>query len=654
MLITPHLPAILEAVSQHPVVSVEAPTGTGKSLCIPASLAHVNLRTWVTVPTRTAAVSLCQYQRNLTSASVGYAAEGQISYKADTDIVYVTTGHARRKILRLFSQGESADWNFCNVLMVDEVHSGSLDNTMILSLWMTAAMNGVSVPRLLIASATPIPMPLRIEPFVYKVELEQYTIDYTYETTPYNSREKMPDLCRRTARTVANLHDDSDISEGHILVFAPGANDVDDICTELTDLCSSSKISPVILPAYSSLSTEEISRIYAPCPNTRKIIVATNLAEMSITVPDVGHVVDMMLEKRAETSKSGGFRLITHLISQDSARQRAGRTGRTCNGRCHRMMTQEQYSKLEKHRPLEIERIPLHDALMELFDVGLTPETVLHGMASHRVIPAIHLLTKLDMIRINQGLVTVNPSGHFAPNFPLSVRNANFLWRWLQAGHPPFPGIVIASLIDCYGPSYFWLPRRKQNESPIDYQYRMREYKDEHFPQFTGHDDLETSLNLWHVLVKFLGGLRPQSHKIGRWVKQHSIHGKKIRELLTIVQQCVHAAQRLHYDVTIGPFTTRGAMMAALPILKDVYEDLTLSLAGLDSYSSNRSKILYKLDTRDNISSLCDNLPQDILALITAEIATPHNSMHVVSFAVKLDSPAQHDKYSRGAPITRV
>lgn len=114
MLIASHLPSIVKLISTNDTVSIVAATGSGKSVGVPAAIASAGARCFVTVPTRTAATSLAEYQRLLQQAAspgsdvrklVGYAAEGDINYSSATRIAYVTGGHARRKMLSYFSDG---------------------------------------------------------------------------------------------------------------------------------------------------------------------------------------------------------------------------------------------------------------------------------------------------------------------------------------------------------------------------------------------------------------------------------------------------------------------------------------------------------------------------------------------------------------------
>jgi len=648
MLIAPHLPKILSLISTHPTVSIVAATGSGKSVGVPAAIGSSGAKTFVTVPTRNAAISLAEYQRVLQKASdpnidanklVGYAAEGNVNYGPETLIAYVTGGHARRKMLSYFSNGAVLPIDFCDVLMVDEVHSGSIDTTLIISLWVVAAAAQVRVPRLVIASATPVPMIIQPEPIVYTVDVASLPVEFIYLNKDIDIDDHNGLLYTETAKLAAGIHITTPIDTGHILIFAAGTAEVENIAAHLKDLLKApinGKIATII-PAFSALKQEDIALIYKQtAPNERKIVIATNIAEMSITIENIGHVIDTMIEKRAETSYSGGFRLATHYISKDSAKQRAGRTGRTRPGVCYRMCTLEHYNKLEDHRPPEIERIPIYETVMELLDVGLPPEYVLKGINTQRVTDAMQLLSRLGLITNNNGSVTVTDSGHFAPKFPLSVRNATFLWGWIQAGHPVFPGIIVAALIDCYGPSYFWVPPRLKTQTMKEYDLLLSDYKVQYFFNFMGYNDLDSALFMWNDLTSTIGGIRGSERDIAKWSRKNSINNKKIRELLMIVEQCINASNRLGYNVQIGKFTVKGVMDAARPILVSVYSDSVLIHKRGITYLNSISREEYRLDTRNSLNWFEDapSPPPGIVALIMAEIKTQRGTFRAVKFAI--------------------
>lgn len=646
MQIAPHLPTIAQLISSNATVSVVASTGSGKSIGIPAAIASLNARCFVVVPTRTAAISLMEYQRVLQKSTnpnldvnklVGYAAEGQVNYSNETLIAYVTGGHMRRKLLSYFNNGVASPIDFCDVLMVDEVHVRDVDSDVTIDLWMAAARQQVTVPRLVIASATPSPMSIFPTPVEYNVQLESYPIDFTYYPTNIDIDDPSGKLYQETAKYVTKLHKETPIDSGHILVFGPGSAEVETMVSSLKQSINDGTAD--IIPAFSALKQEDIALIYKDTRNTvRKIVVATNIAEMALTIDGIGHVVDTMTEKRAETAPSGGFRLSLHYISKASATQRAGRTGRTRPGICHRMCTLEKYNSLEDHRPPEIDRVPIYNLVMELLDVGLPPETILIGVNQQRIIDALQLLAKLEMVVNINGAIAVTDSGHFAPNFPLSVRNAAFLWKWLQSGYPVFPGIVVACLIDCYGPSYFWIPRRNPTQSVSDYNSAVKEHKEKYFSKYIGYNDLETSINLWSDLTTTFQGIRPKQKEFSNWARTNSLNAKKLKELLQIVEQSINAIKRLGIEVEIGPFTTEGATTAARPLLRSVYADVTLIQKRDTTYFNPINKYEYRLDNRDAVNQFSDNPPIGVIALVSAEIKSARGTFRVVSFAVDTDT----------------
>jgi 16S rRNA G966 N2-methylase RsmD len=894
MQIASHLPAIITLIGSHPVISIVAPTGSGKSVGVPAAVAAAGSRCFVTVPTRTSAISLAEYQKSLQLASdpsldansiIGYAAEGQIHYTPRTQIAYVTGGHARKKILSYFKAGRARALDFCDVLMVDEVHSGSLDTTIIISLWMVAYHAGVQVPRLVIASATPVPMIIEPTPFEYKVVLNHNRIDYTY----LNREIELDDVARETATLAAQIHRTAAVAAGHILIFAPGSFEVETIAHTLADLLKDPlpDRTAVIVPAFGALQQDKINLIYKePDINERKIVIATNIAEMSITIPDVAHVIDTMVEKRAETSTNGGLRLALHYISKDSAVQRAGRAGRTGDiiGVCHRMCTRSQYEKLEDHRPAEIDRVPIYDVIMELLDVGLHPTEVLRGINPQRITMAIQMLTKLKMVQTLEGDLQVTPSGHFAPNFQLSVQNAAFLWQWFKyeglrfspkiiaaardlyglnfdvfeidessefssltpfqmaqvsdvyaqenldprriidatanvggdsinfmrlyphaslrsieinpkvahilrrnfanlnlilgtnlrydttainmsardylaedrsadliffdppwggraykeletvpleldgqslgslirtildrgmtslvivkapsnvdldqfqadlgpetevrvydilneitretsykllclngenfgieskrkvtpvplvpAGLPPFGGIVTAALIDSYGPPYFYFPRQRHLETREGYNRSIEAHKQKYFNQYAGANDLETALNLWNDLMAQFKTIDPSQRALATWARTRSLNLTKIKELLHVIRQGVKSANRLGYQVKIGPLTTQGVMAKARPMLRLVYADSTLIRGDGTKYFNPVTREQFRLDDRNTVNQMIQNPPLGVVALSTIEIKTTGGSFRLVSFGIDTD------KDGLGRPIT--
>lgn len=645
--ITPHLVNILQLVANNPEVIVSAPTGTGKSLGIPWAVAQTGAKIFISVPTVTAAVSLSETQKKLSpNLAVGYAAESNVRYNETTKIVYATSGHIRRKMLSYINKGICSPINFTDVLMIDEVHTGSADNDIIVALWRYCG-TGVSggseargdqtdivnnsktqVPRLIYSSAT---IPPNLTGVIYEVPDKNYPVQIRY----YDRDLDIDDQEIYTALThlIKNYHNSS--VEGGFLVFMSGANEVESLIRTLGPLEKA-----LILPAYSTLTGDDISKIYeTPIQGIRKIIIATNIAETAITIENIGMVFDSMREKRPEVSLTGGFRLTTSFISKASAIQRAGRTGRTGPGICFRLMTENYYNQnLEANRPSELQSVPIHTIMMELLSVGLKPSQLNLNISSSREEETLKLLRTLKMID-EQGNTT--ELGKFVTTLPLSVRNSACLYQWLALKYEPFPIIILLSMLDSYGPPYFWFPRRERDQTQLDYNSQLNLAKEEYFEKYRGRSDLHTFLNIWNDLINEIGYIGAD---VKDYCVKNSLNNKKIREALNIVRQVINRVRNFQgrkLRIDVGTIDVEATINNLRPILTECYSDLILDYLPSRvetrlTYVHPETSTVYTLDTQRTVNELSFLKPKQIIGLITAEIRSGMNSFNVINIAVDL------------------
>jgi ATP-dependent helicase HrpB len=616
----------LALIDKNLTTQINAPTGSGKSIGIPKALAERGQRVFVSVPTRVSATSLSNYLHYLNpDISVGYAAEGNSNYDQRTQVVYATSGHMRRKLLGYFSRGllsSTQGLNFTDVLILDETHSGSLDNTIILSLCMYALKLKIPVPKLILLSATPSKLPIQPEPAVYAVPVPTpYPV-----TTIYDAADNEDDIYDHTLDLVLASHNDTRI-KGDFLIFVPGSREADDLVNRLREKIDDA----IILPAYSTLDSEELRLIYTPSPNNeRKIIVATNIAESSITIDGLEVVFDCMQCKEAVASASGAIRLETVQITKSSAQQRLGRVGRTCPGTCYRMISQDDYELLEDHRRPEIERMPLHNTVMEFLKAGIDPIETIAGIDQYRVVNSIRLLTRLDMLKEEEGKQVVTPCGDFAPTVPLGVRNAAFLWRWIQQGYPIYPGIVIACLIDAHSTGYFYIPRKKNNMSTAEYNEFCDNYIQQTFKNWIGETPVHTYLNMWHSFTASLARSHfrlidePNSINFRRWARENSVNQRQLWEMISIVSQTYRIIRRdIHrVDVNVTVFDTNEIINKAIPIFQDIYSDNAMSPGWTDDMYHPVTMVKHVFDNRRIISNLERGNHDRIVLLASHEIIT--------------------------------
>lgn len=673
MQISEHLPKIISKIEQNVVTSVIAGTGSGKSIGIPSGFLakHPGVRFFIVVPTRTAARGLAEYQKLIQerlkqgghkSCTVGYAAEGDIRYSENTEIVYVTGGHARLKMLSYFDKGlpKKSGIDFCEVLMIDEIHLGSIDNTLLIGLWDYAAQNRVKVPYLVLASATPSHIDTlknyKIEEIT--VEVMSYPVSISYNEKDYklSNNKQYDSLHTDTARLAIKLHQSNSVETGHMLIFAAGSSEIDMINSTIRNLLGE-KGDPTmqIIPIISTMSAEDIKKIYSEVKGQRKIIISTNMTETSITIENLGYVIDTLVEKRAETSLTGGLRLVTHMISKASANQRKGRTGRTREGQCYRMCTKATFDKLEDHRPPEIERVPIDNVVIQLINSGLPVNKILTSVKNKKLDISINTLRELKMIDVLDKSMQVTNIGIFASQMPLSIRASALLWDWLTSPNnlPPFPGIVAVSLIDCSSPSYFWIPKKNFDQTRKEYDQIASDYIKQYFSKFLGSNDLKTCLNMWIKFHQDVIALEPKGineysiakkkRLISNWCKQNSINHKKLTELIKLVQKLVRYIEYLNNTpITIGPFTEKGVFSAINPFLLKVYSNNIYRHVRDLTYIDNLGQE-YKISSNPINTITKENPPPGIIAITTSEIQRTIKN-RFINFAVETSVDSSGNK----------
>ncbi|KAG5465386.1 hypothetical protein CUR178_00089 [Leishmania enriettii] len=309
------------------------------------------LRLICTQPRRIAAISVAER----VAQEVGCPCGSIVGYKVRFDdktgpltrILYVTDG----MMLKEFTN--DPDLSSVGAIMVDEAHERSLSTDILLGLLRDVIRRNPNL-KVIVASAT-----INAEKFsaffdkapVFTVSGRTYPVDLFY------SDEPVADYVTGSAQTALGLHVSKPLP-GDILVFLPG-QDAIETCGETLQSCvdeAKGQLRPLlILPIYSSMPPKEQARIYEPTPpGTRKVVIATNIAETSITIDGVVYVVDCGLCKQDYYNPQAMVEELRVVpTSQASAMQRAGRAGRTRPGECYRLFTAYTF-----HNELPPETIP--------------------------------------------------------------------------------------------------------------------------------------------------------------------------------------------------------------------------------------------------------------------------------------------------------
>ncbi|KAG6332920.1 hypothetical protein ID866_6173, partial [Astraeus odoratus] len=336
--------ALLQAISEHQVLIVVGDTGSGKTTQMVQYLAESGYadrgRIGCTQPRRVAAMSVAKRVAEEVGCrlgqEVGYTIRFEDCTGPETKIKYMTDGMLQREsvIDPLCSQ--------YSVVMLDEAHERTIATDVLFGLLKKAVKKRPDL-KLIVTSAT-----LDAEKFSkYFFGCPIFTIPgRTYPVEILYTKEPESDYLDASLITVMQIH----LSEppGDVLLFLTGQEEIDTACEILFERMKA--LGPkvpelIILPIYSALPSEVQSRVFEPTPpGARKVVIATNVAETSLTIPGIYYVIDPGFSKQnCFDPRLGMDSLVVMPISQAQARQRAGRAGRTGPGKCYRLYTEAAY-----------------------------------------------------------------------------------------------------------------------------------------------------------------------------------------------------------------------------------------------------------------------------------------------------------------------
>jgi hypothetical protein len=183
-----------------------------------------------------------------------------------------------------------------------------------------------------------------------------------------------------------------------------------------------------------------------------------------------------------------------------------------------------------------------------------------------------------------------------------------------------FPVVVVASLIDCFGPSPFFYPKKEMGQSEQDYRHDTEAYYRKYFKIFEGQTDLEVLLNVWNRFCGELETVKPSKTDITKMSVEHSLNNKKMIEVFNIVKQSCMSLLRLNYEIEIGIFSEKNVIKVVTPLLEEVYSHniFTYQMKS-KSYYNSETKEYYKMNNRGALVPHAKMHPR-IVALSLAEL----------------------------------
>ncbi|KAG0001303.1 DEAH-box ATP-dependent RNA helicase prp22 [Entomortierella chlamydospora] len=394
-----HRDALMDAIRNEDILIIVGEPGSGKTTQLPRYLIEEfkDMRIGVTQPRRIAAISVSkrvaeEYDCKL-GDTVGYAIRFDDNTTSRTRLKYMTDGVLLREAT-MDPLLEKYD-----LIIIDEAHERSVETDVLFGLLKRTRAKRPNL-KLLIMSAT-----LDVMKFsdyfdscsIYTIKGRAYPVEILHSRNTNKLGAQKSGYAAKSVETVMHILDKEIRPDevGDILVFLTGQHEIERACQDLKTAVlerereykesSSAKSNngsnrPVsldqlqILPLYASLDLLDQTAIFGPTPrNSRKIIFATNIAQTSVTIPNIRFVVDSGFVKQKMYDPSTGMdALLVVPISKAAATQRAGRAGRTRAGVCFRLYSRESFeTEMDEETVPEIKRTGLTGTVLSLKRLGI-------------------------------------------------------------------------------------------------------------------------------------------------------------------------------------------------------------------------------------------------------------------------------------------
>jgi ATP-dependent helicase HrpB len=423
------LPELRRSLAAVTPVVLSAPPGSGKTTLVPLELLQ---EPWLDerriilleprrLAARAAAARMADLLHEKLGETVGYRTRLDTQVSSRTRIEVVTEGILNRRLQH------DPELNGIGLVIFDEFHERSLQADLGLALTLDVMSGLRDDLRLLVMSATLDADKLTdlLEgAALIRTEGRSYAVTLEYLGEPPADR-RLPEAVSRAIRHI--LPQDS----GDLLVFLPGVAEIRQTEQRLIRALGETPVKPLICPLYADLSRADQDRAILPDPGgRRRVVLATSIAETSLTIEGVSAVLDSGWSRRPRFLPNSGLtRLETVRVSRAAAAQRAGRAGRLGPGRCYRLWNETRQASLAPQHPAEILEADLAPLMLALLQWGVSDPAQLKWLdppppaACQQGMDLLQALAAVDQ----QGRLT--RIGQAMADLPLHPRLAHLLLR---------------------------------------------------------------------------------------------------------------------------------------------------------------------------------------------------------------------------------
>ncbi|CAF0816955.1 unnamed protein product [Adineta ricciae] len=371
-----HRREILEQLKVHQVILVAGDTGCGKSTQIPRFLLEAGFdKIACTQPRRIACISLAKrvsYETlNEYDNQVGYQVRFEKTRQKSTRIIFMTEGILLRQL-----QGDSSLSDY-DILVIDEVHERHLFTDFIMGILKCLITQRRDLKIILMSATINIGLfstyfdncpVVKVPGRLYKIQVNYHPIKVEESASKSSKIDAKPYL--RIIEQIDAKYSSTD--RGDMLIFLSGMAEIQGVMEAAQSYAQETQ-RWIVLPLHSALSLEEQDKVFdMPPEGVRKCIIATNIAETSVTIDGVRFIIDSgKVKEMSYDAKYKMQRLQEFNISRASAEQRKGRAGRTGPGVCFRLYSEQDYLTFQEYSTPEIRRVPLDSLMLQMISMGL-------------------------------------------------------------------------------------------------------------------------------------------------------------------------------------------------------------------------------------------------------------------------------------------
>lgn len=442
---------ILDILQQNQVIVVQSPTGSGKTTQLPVILHEAgysaNGMIAVTQPRRIAALSVSEF----IAKQLGTTYPGLVGYKMRFEDK--TDNTTKIKIMTdgiLLQEMKLDPWmSKYSVVMVDEAHERSLNIDFVLGLLKRVAKERSDF-KIIISSAT-----MNTELFSrYFDNCPIVTIDtITYPVTIVYDPPAIPaSTATEAASEVLLAKIESTIERilmnnqaGDCLVFLPGEKIIKDCIKHLSKSAFARRL--FLIPLYGRLAKEEQEKVFVKAPfGKKKVVLSTNIAETSVTIPGITSVIDSGLAKlNYYNPKTFTSSLNETAVSKASCNQRKGRAGRTQEGTCYRLYARKDFETRQMYTVEEVFRTDLSEVVLRMAELGITDFETFDFISSPNRESLRSAIATLNMLGALQSDNTLSTIGKYMVEFPLLPRQSRIIVEAIMQYPNSIEDVLIAS-----------------------------------------------------------------------------------------------------------------------------------------------------------------------------------------------------------------